>query len=103
MVACLTMIVLTTLHANQENVSTPVLLLMSVLQMPIVELQDIRQYAHVQMDILVCLIYLVLCVSWPQLIVLVQQCFEVFLTASCALTVLISYWMAMMNQHFFKK
>ena len=48
----------TILHAKQENVSTHVLLQMSVLLMQTVELQDIKQYAHVQMDTLVRLKYL---------------------------------------------
>ena len=58
MVVCLTMIVLTTLHVNQENVSILVLLLMSVLQMLIAELPGIRQSVLVLMDTLDHLKYL---------------------------------------------
>ena len=54
------MIVLTTLHVKIENASILVQNQKLVLQMQIVELQNTKQFAHVLMDMLVPLNYLVL-------------------------------------------
>ena len=71
------MTVQTTLHANQENVSIHVQLLMFVLQMQTVELQDIRLFALVLMVILVLLKYHVHCVS-KEIITLMKYSIAVY-------------------------